>query len=1137
MALKKLLSMLLAIMMVVGTLTTSFVVTVYADEEKPETGDTENEGEEEEEQSGNIDYTRVEYKSPEEKLKSMTLRVQNQNYELYSFARTGEVAVRDRRSGQILFSNPYDLGSTTGSADTKEMLLSQVVVEFTNGSKNQTYYSYTEAALRDQIIVKNIQNGLRVEYAIGRTETRKLVPRQITKESFENNILAKLKEAGVSSWLLNKFTAYYLLKDPTAPGVTQTTLNAMYNQWPITKKYPIYVLSNDTKDREFNWIEEQIKKYCPEYTYEKLDEDHDLVEYSVTDTAPPLFRLSIEYTLDEQGLTARLAANGIRFNETNYKLKKLTILPYFGAGNSKDNEGYTFIPDGSGTLTRFEDVDTQLSLSAKMYGSDFAYHTDDPQHRQPMRLPVFGVVENYVESSTYRVNVPLNKYYYADGSEITRYISENEEKGWFNVYPENGVFYDKDGNAVHTMKNGEYPEDMEYIDAYGNLISTKSVTETSTYEEDRGYFAILLEGDALAEISTNHGGVLHDYSSVATSFYPRPTDSYNLADATSVGANAMWTVTSKRRYTGSYIIKYTMLTDEAKAENYNEFLEDPEGYRDNLIAGLTPDADGNVDTSALFIPDVKVDNYKYYPASYMGMVNVCRDYLEGEGIITRLTAEDIKKDIPLCIETMGVIQSTDKILSIPVEVKVPLTTFDDVKTMYGLLAEKEISNVNFKLTGYANGGVISTVPNKVKWEKKVGGDDGFKDLMAFAEEKDIGIYPEFEFSYLQNVSLFDGFNYKKHAVQTMDGRYPSQREYNPAYQQFYKTGYNPISPSVFEFFYDKMSEDLLETKPTGISVSTLGSDLNSDFNEDDPYNREESKEFVRNLLAKMKNDFGKVMVSGGNSFVLPYVDYILNVPLDSSQYLKSSNAIPFVGMVLHGYVNFTGSALNMAGDLDYELLKSIENGSSMYFVLCLQNTNKLKEDEILQKYYSVNFDTWLEGLAESYHKLNGALNDVQDKLIIDHEFITGVRVLTEEEYQQAVADKLRAEEESKKEETEAPVDTETEAPVDSDAPADSDADVDTDVPVEDTDVETDVETDAPTEDVPEEDAEEDKEDDKLSIEEQIAAENLIDNGKIVKVTYEGGKVFILNYNNFKVSVNNVEIDALGFYTYTEGGEG
>ena len=56
-------------------------------------------------------------------------------------------------------------------------------------------------------------------------------------------------------------------------------------------------------------------------------------------------------------------------------------------------------------------------------------------------------------------------------------------------------------------------------------------------------------------------------------------------------------------------------------------------------------------------------------------------------------------------------------------------------------------------------------------------------------------------------------------------------------------------------------------------------------------------------------------------------------------------------------------------------------------------------------------------------------------------------------------------------------------------------------------------------------------------EEQIALENVVDNGKIVKVTYEGGKVFILDYNNFKVSVDGQEIEALSFITLTEGGEG
>ena len=208
-------------------------------------------------------------------------------------------------------------------------------------------------------------------------------------------------------------------------------------------------------------------------------------------------------------------------------------------------------------------------------------------------------------------------------------------------------------------------------------------------------------------------------------------------------------------------------------------------------------------------------------------------------------------------------------------------------------------------------------------------------------------------------------------------------------------------------------------------------------------------------------------------------------------------------------------------------------------------TNKLKEDTILQKYYSVNFDTWFDGLVESYEKLNGALCDVQDKLIIDHEFITGVRVLTEEEYQQALADKLRAEES----ETTAPdtesetVDSETEADVTTstdetandttaadETTADGESSDETTLPEED--VTTDGIPDDPAEDVPEK-----EEEDKLTPEEQIALENVVDNGKIVKVTYEGGKVFILNYNNFKVSVDGQEIEALSFITLTEGGEG
>jgi hypothetical protein len=62
-----------------------------------------------------------------------------------------------------------------------------------------------------------------------------------------------------------------------------------------------------------------------------------------------------------------------------------------------DYNGYTFIPDGSGTLFDFQDLNTSISRSivGKVYGTDFAYHEINGTYQQPIRYPVFGIVEEY----------------------------------------------------------------------------------------------------------------------------------------------------------------------------------------------------------------------------------------------------------------------------------------------------------------------------------------------------------------------------------------------------------------------------------------------------------------------------------------------------------------------------------------------------------------------------------------------------------------------------------------------------------------------------------------------------------------------------------------------------------------------
>lgn len=1047
----RIISALLTLVIVFGTVANLSILPVFA-------ADAADEEEEE-----IIDYRTEVYATPEDKLATMNLEVQVGPYELYYHYYTGEIAFRNNQTGDILFSNPYDVATpmptgATSSDNIKDQLLSQLIIRYVDNDKDVPMYSYVEAALRNQIKKKNLKNGIRVEYILGRQETRKLVPKMIEKTRFETLILANITDES----RYKKISAFYTEKNPEDPTLTERAKQELQSTFPITKKMAVYVFDPYASERELNLIEQIIREFCPNYTYETLQEDHLITEYSGQDTDPAQFRMALEYYLDEYGLSVRLPANGIRFNEARYALTYIRILPYMGAGSSEFN-GYTVIPDGSGTLVRFEDTVKQgswRSIAGQLYGQDFAYHEISGANQQVMRMPIFGVVEDYKGTVTVE-----------EEEIITTYIDED------------GVEQEYDEPIIE-------------------------VTEVEVpVERKRGYVAIIEEGDALAKIVTEHGGnALHKYNSVFTEFYPRPKDSYNLAASISVGANATWTVVSERKYTGNYRIRYMLLTDDKVAEENN-------------------------------ITD-------YYEASYVGMAKAYRDYLIRNGHIKKLSeTEEYEKgnDIPIYIETLGAIDTQEKVLSIPVIVKTPLTTFEDIKTMYTELAEQGVTNINFKLNGFSNGGMRCTTPYKVSFEKVVGGDKGYLDLLEFAKEKGIGIYPDFDFSYAADDKLFDGFSFRRDAVKTIDSRYTQKRKYDASLQFFTRTGLIAISPSVFENIFESFAKamDKLGVTSGGVSVATLGSDLNSDFDKKDPYNREDSKGFVIDTLEKLNEKFGDIMISSGNAYAIPYAKHVLGVALDSSRYTYASEAIPLFGLVYHGYLNYSGTPTNMAGDLYYETLKIIENGASPYFVLVYRNTAKLKESGY-SEYYSVAYDIWFEDMVDKYKELNEVLGPEKYATIENHEFLIGERVPTEEELE-ADAAALAAEAEAKaKAEAEAAAKAERAAklaarkaaeagePIDvtTGELADTTETVDTEVTGEVTDDTTSETTGETTEETAEEETEE--ETDEEAEEDAGYSKYTVDNGLIVRVTYSTGNSFILNYNSFAVTVEGYTIPALSY---------
>ncbi|MBQ1977101.1 MAG: hypothetical protein II227_06645, partial [Clostridia bacterium] len=104
-----------------------------------------------------INYMSNDYASPEAKLADMIMVREQNGHQIWFEEFTGEVAYKDLTTGQILFSNPWDIAATYNKAtdNTKAQLLSQLIITFTDNGAQKTMYSYTEAALRGQIAYKN----------------------------------------------------------------------------------------------------------------------------------------------------------------------------------------------------------------------------------------------------------------------------------------------------------------------------------------------------------------------------------------------------------------------------------------------------------------------------------------------------------------------------------------------------------------------------------------------------------------------------------------------------------------------------------------------------------------------------------------------------------------------------------------------------------------------------------------------------------------------------------------------------------------------------------------------------------------------------------------------------------------------
>ena len=103
-------------------------------------------------------------------------------------------------------------------------------------------------------------------------------------------------------------------------------------------------------------------------------------------------KIPVEYKFVDSCFEASVIIDEIDEGKKSY-LISLDLLPYFGAGNHEEN-GYLFVPDGSGAIAEFnKNIKPVKNYEKRVYGDDLA-HSDDAKTSKEydIKLPVFGII-------------------------------------------------------------------------------------------------------------------------------------------------------------------------------------------------------------------------------------------------------------------------------------------------------------------------------------------------------------------------------------------------------------------------------------------------------------------------------------------------------------------------------------------------------------------------------------------------------------------------------------------------------------------------------------------------------------------------------------------------------------------------
>jgi hypothetical protein len=354
-------------------------------------------------------------------------------------------------------------------------------------------------------------------------------------------------------------------------------------------------------------------------------------------------------------------------------------------------------------------------------------------------------------------------------------------------------------------------------------------------------------------------------------------------------------------------------------------------------------------------------------ADYVGMARSFQQYLLDKGFLHEQVSGDDSTDIGIRLEFLGAEQ--EKILFW--NRTIPMTT---LAQMEQILGDLEISNSQVVFYGWQPGGASAMPPDRVKLDSKLGSLSELEALVEAITSRGgtFGLYFDPLAALMSERSSISRYDLAMAITNTyIEGYLRGKRNY-----------YFDV-PAIEERF-SSFRRDVQERLQAGIALDNIGSILYSDFRRGQSLNRGETIAAYQNLLAQSESP---VSFYVPNDYLFGYAAAYYDIPMSNSGYTYTTDVVPFLQIVLSGYVPYYGEALNFSPDVRGDLLRHAEFGVYPSFFVTYEDTARILNTRSNWIYVSSYRQLGTE-IEESYAWLNALLGPVQGASIMGHEEIS-----------------------------------------------------------------------------------------------------------------------------------------------------